>query len=83
MPSATNYSSGLKVGKRLFLPAAGIRICCLWEGDGFLFRRGERCCYWSSSEFGNLAYHLGDGYGGRADYYSDRRDGLSVRCIAE
>ncbi len=74
MDNATNYSSGVNIGKYLFLPAAGYR-----NGSGTLLWRGNDGLYWSSSNarylriYSNNSETLGGGL------YS----GLSVRCVSE
>jgi uncharacterized protein (TIGR02145 family) len=78
---ATNYSTGVKFGNNLFLPAAGGRD----DADGVLFGRGYYGFYWSSTELGtdqawNMYFFSGTyTYTGN----SPRRYGRSVRCIAE
>jgi uncharacterized protein (TIGR02145 family) len=79
--SATNYSSGKRIGNALFLPAAGYRS----NEDGVLLGRGSYGFYWSSSESGSasawyLVFNSGVAYPYN-DYF--RTYGHSVRCIAE
>jgi uncharacterized protein (TIGR02145 family) len=77
--SSTNYSSGIRVGNSLFLPAAGSRSSSL----GSLGNRGSSGYYWSSTESGSSAQSL--------DFYSsiagistfNRTNGFSLRCVAE
>lgn len=83
--SSTNYSSGLNIGDKLFLPAAGER----YGGDGALSFRGRNGYYWSStvsdnndawymyfnSSLADTDDFIGGSYG--------RSYGLSVRCVAE
>jgi uncharacterized protein (TIGR02145 family) len=78
--SSMNYSSGMKVGDLLFLPAAGYRH---YE-NGALLYRGYGGVYWSSAEDGSAyAWYLYFS-GGDANYNSSRRTyGQSVRCISE
>jgi uncharacterized protein (TIGR02145 family) len=77
---ATNYSSARSFGDKLLLPAAGRRHYL----SGALSSRGYNGLYWSSSEDSSYnAWYL-NFYSGNAnadDYY--RRNGLSVRCVAE
>jgi uncharacterized protein (TIGR02145 family) len=71
----------------IFLPAAGFRD----DSDGTLFYVGNNGIYWSSTPFdggtpfdSNSAYEVRFGSVG-ADAYGgpDRRNGSSVRCVAE
>ncbi|MEY4203794.1 MAG: hypothetical protein RL013_1497, partial [Bacteroidota bacterium] len=48
--SATNYSSGIKFGNQLLLPAAGYR----YDGSVPLYYRGYHGYYWSSTDQGSL-----------------------------
>jgi len=77
----TNYSSARFFGNDLMLPAAGYR----YSGSGELSNRGEYGIYWSSSEsiiYSTSAWYLFfDNNVKTIEYY--RRNGLSVRCIAE
>jgi len=76
----TNYSSGRFFGSDLMLPAAGDR----YYNSGTLYVRGSLGYYWSSSEYGSGgAWSLGFGSGLATTYYDTRRDGHSVRCVAE
>ncbi len=77
----TNYTSGLFIGDKLFLPAAGYR----YYVNGTLDYRGYYGIYWSSTENGaNGAWDLDFGIDdANANYYDSRTNGLSVRCIAE
>jgi hypothetical protein len=76
----TNYSSALFLGDKLMLPAAGYR-----DGtSGALSNRGNAGLYWSSSEFSSYyAWDLSFASSGAGTYNDVRRDGLSVRCVAE
>jgi uncharacterized protein (TIGR02145 family) len=78
--SATNYSSGRNFGEKLMLPAAGYRH----GNSGSLYYRGLSGDYWSSlqSTSGN-AWGLGFGSDNASTRFSSRRNGLSVRCVAE
>jgi uncharacterized protein (TIGR02145 family) len=78
---ATNYDTGLKLGESLFLPAAGYRYHLR---GGALGNRGYYGYYWSSSELSSInAWYLSfDSSSANASSY-DRRDGFSVRCVAE
>lgn len=79
--SPTNYSNGLKIGTKLFLPATGARFI----SNGSLISRGIVGNYWSSTESGSgtggrfLNFSLGTAYTNNRE----RVIGLSVRCIAE
>lgn len=77
--SSTNYSSGIKIGGALFLPATGFRS----SSNGELFQRGLTGYYWSSSaspgplflviSSNQLSIASGPGF----------PTGSSLRCIAE
>ncbi len=78
--SATNYSSGKKIGDQLFLPAAGYRD----NASGALYYRGYYGNYWSSTENEStlaLGLYFNSGYANTYD--NGRINGRSVRCIAE
>ena len=76
----TNYTSGIKVGDKLFLPAAGVRL----YGDGALGYRGNSGYYWSSAEDDDYyAWNLNFGSSVAYTNLNDRTLGLSVRCVAE
>jgi uncharacterized protein (TIGR02145 family) len=67
-------------GKLLTLPAAGSRN----STNGALITRGNNGDYWSSTENGDNAYSLYFGSSSVAPAeFSNRTNGLSVRCIAE
>ncbi|WP_374465589.1 FISUMP domain-containing protein [Chryseobacterium sp.] len=80
--SSTNYSSGMKLGNTLFLPAAGYRNFA----NGTLYGRGNYGHYWSSTQStnayaGNLYFaSSGAGIDSNGSY---RSYGFSVRCISE
>ncbi|MCL1689404.1 hypothetical protein CMT57_06410 [Elizabethkingia anophelis] len=79
--SATNYSSGVKFGDYLFLPAAGYRNIA----NGSLYYRGSYGYYWSSPE-SSITYANYLFFGTLSTYVSNnlnRTFGLSVRCVAE
>ena len=77
--SSTNYSSGRFFGPGLMLPAAGVR-----DGIGELYSRGYRGTYWSSSESGTGSSESLDFYSfGTIPFGTDRRNGHSLRCVAE
>ncbi len=78
---ATNYSTGIRLGDNLFLPAAGTRNGI----TGALFDRGLTGFYWSSTELGSVnAWDLRFNNGSVSTQSNFRRaDGFSVRCIAE
>jgi uncharacterized protein (TIGR02145 family) len=76
---ATNYEAGLKLGKALFLPAAGLRL-----PDGALGSRGVSGHYWSSSESSSgFAYYLQVMNGRAITLTLYKTAGLPVRCISE
>jgi uncharacterized protein (TIGR02145 family) len=87
--SSINYNSGLKIGDKLLLPAAGLRS----NDDGALFGRGYYGFYWSCTERGSSnAWNLGGSSSawdlsfyssGAYTGYNFRTGGLSVRCVAE
>ena len=78
--SATNYGAGKKFGDQLMLPAAGAR----YYGSGALIVRGYGGYYWSSTEFGDgSAYYMYFNSSNAGTFFSVRRGGFSVRCIAE
>ena len=78
--SPTNYSNGVKFGPDLMLPAAGGRS----NYGGQLFSRGYNGYYWSSTEDGtDDAWYLVFSSGGANTSYDYRRDGFSLRCLAE
>ena len=79
--SPINYSSGRLFGPYLMLPAAGLRSN---NSGGALFSRGDFGLYWSSTEDGvGSAWNLVFTSGGAFMDISGRRDGFSIRCIAE
>ena len=62
------------------LPAAGYRSYY----DGQLFSRGSYGYYWSSTEYGtDYAWFLDFSSGGAYTSINFRRDGRSLRCVAE
>jgi uncharacterized protein (TIGR02145 family) len=71
-----NNNSGLKIGDKLFLPAAGYRKYY----SGKLNDRGIFGYYWSSAEDDIIL-----GFGSQSSFTggSSRNSGYSVRCIAE
>lgn len=79
--TSTNYSSGVKLGGALFLPATGIRS----PSNGELFQRGLTAYYWSSTLINATnplllvlrANEVSMGAG------VSRATGSSLRCIAE
>lgn len=77
----SNYNTGLKIGDKLFLPAAGFRS----GYDGALFYRGFTGTYWSSQDYSEYidAYFFQfeqDQFD--TDIFLARTDGRSVRCVA-
>jgi len=79
---STNYSSGVRIGNELMLPASGIRMA---ESNGVLSTRGFSVKYWSSTGFNGSAnsWHLDvpAGTGSGTTMLLDRRNGLPVRCM--
>jgi uncharacterized protein (TIGR02145 family) len=76
----TNYTTGIKLGDKLFLPAAGSR----YYDDGELSNRGGNGDYWSSSEDdSDYAWSLNFGRGKVSTNLSYRTNGHPVRCISE
>jgi uncharacterized protein (TIGR02145 family) len=80
---STNYATGLLIGTGatgLFLPAAGYRTL----SSGIQSNRGNLGEYWSSTEFGSLAWDLYFFNGGAGmGFHANRTFGMPVRCIAE
>jgi PKD repeat protein len=77
--SPTNYGSGKKVGDKLFLPAAGLRL-----SNGILFGRGELGAYWSSTH--GIPTEASQIFFTKVELVNQsyfRNHGLSVRCIKE
>jgi uncharacterized protein (TIGR02145 family) len=78
--SATNYSTGLKIGDALVLPAAGLRR----YDDGSVLNRGYGGYYWCSSAYGSNSRNMGfNSVAQHTDTNGDRSYGFSVRCISE
>lgn len=71
-----NYSTGILLGDKLFLPAAGLRE----SNNGQLRNRGHDGFYWISTEAWSMSFYIwGVGtWGG-----TNRTFGNSIRCIAE
>jgi uncharacterized protein (TIGR02145 family) len=83
--SATNFTSGLKIGDALFLPATGYRAF----DTGMLKERGLRGFYWSNYTHDADLYYIGfspgaknTGHGYIGDLQS-RHQAQSVRCVAK
>lgn len=78
---STNYSSGLKVGDKLFLPTAGNTNSI----DGALFARGNCGKYWSCTEetVSDASWYLHFEHNDASTYRDYRTLGFSVRCVAE
>lgn len=82
--SPANYSSGMKVGNNLFLPAAGARY-----GTGApIYNRGSLGFYWTTTLSNDvLAYYVNFGANGGIGTPNGinfgRSPGISVRCISE
>jgi uncharacterized protein (TIGR02145 family) len=85
--SATNYSSGLRIGSGsvgLFLPATGYRD--FLDNQGELRSRGQFSIYWSSMEYtqnGAWALYINNANGNVYVDYCNRPIGNPIRCIAE
>ena len=79
--SATNYSTGKLVSGSLYLPSTGVRNF----SDGSILTRGNTGNYWSSTENGAIAFHLGFNEGTLIypAYSSNRTYGMSIRCVSE
>jgi uncharacterized protein (TIGR02145 family) len=77
--SLADYSSGLKIGDKLFLPAAGLRSGRILALCG---RRGD---YWSSTMSSSYSVGYMFFYNAGSGTFSNgsSSDGRSVRCIAE
>ncbi len=74
----TNYSSGMKFGDYLLLPAAGVRFF----NNGALFFRGTTGYYWSSTEdVNNLAWAVGFDNMNNSTVNETRLFGTTIRCI--
>ena len=74
----TSYSSGMKFGDYLLLPAAGVRFF----NNGSLFFRGTSGYYWSSTEAGsNVAWGLAFDIMNNNTVNESRVFGTTVRCI--
>ena len=78
--SSTNYGTGIRFGRSLFLPAAGHRF----SGGGSLFIRGSSGYYWSSTEDTSTnAWILSLSSGSSSTSSNFRTLGVPVRCTAE
>ncbi|MEN9414520.1 MAG: hypothetical protein RLZ62_824 [Bacteroidota bacterium] len=76
----TNYASGMMVGDKLFLPAAGGRN----SNNGVLEHRGYSGYYWNSTGGGSIgAWMMSFDCGGPGMAGYDRNYGASVRCVEE
>lgn len=85
---ATNYSSGMQIGDRLFLPTVGQRFF----SDGDLMNRGEKGYYWSSTRGSSvpeltkraqciIVENTDLGYALMTS--ANRNHGFAVRCVAD
>lgn len=77
--SSTNYGNGIKLGEKLFLPAAGYRSFA----DGNLQQRGISGNYWSSQayiDYIDAYFFYFDHFSVSTSYSLVRLDGRSVRC---
>ncbi len=78
--SASNFSSGTKVGNSLFLPNTGVRN----SSNGALNSRGESGNYWSTTSEGTVfAWHLNINNGMAQTQNAGRALGMSVRCMEQ
>lgn len=77
--SSTNYSSGIRFGSSLFLPATGSRF----NSNGSLRFRGSDGYYWSSTESSSNAQNLYFNNSSVSMIASSRLNGFSLRCIEE
>ena len=74
------YAFGLKIGDRLFLPAAGWRH----NDNGHLHVQGIYGYYWSSTQSGGNGYYLDIENGfATSTNFAARTSGMSVRCVAD
>ena len=77
----TNYSAARFFGDDLMLPAAGYRD---YHYDGALYDRGDSGYYWSSTQTSTPdAWTLYFYSSNAGTYFSNRRNGFPVRCVAE
>ncbi len=86
--SNDNYTSGVSIGKYLFLPAAGYRN----GSGGLLIARGSEAIYWSSSASSNTTMGSLIRFFFNASHPNDvssshmnaaRSEGYPVRCVSE
>jgi uncharacterized protein (TIGR02145 family) len=78
--STSNYTSGIKIGDSLFLPASGARN----SEDGILFGANNVGFYWSTTEEGNfMSWVLEFSNGNAAVNLNAKIYGFSVRCIEQ
>ena len=78
--SATNYSSGIRIGTSLFLPTPGYRH----NGNGALTSRGSDGYYWSSTESGSTnAQFMRLISAGTQISAESRAYAFALRCIEE
>ncbi|MEY3368879.1 MAG: hypothetical protein RI973_2034 [Bacteroidota bacterium] len=79
-PSSSQYGSGRLFGPYLMLPATGYRT----SNDGELFNRGAIGNYWVTTVNGSFdAWNLEFDLFGATMKLNNRRNGFSLRCIAE
>ncbi len=78
----TNYTSAMRVGQTLLLPAAGIRDT-VTGSLGTLSGRGDMGRYWSSAQSGNNAWliHIASFSSNMQTRHTS--NGFSVRCVAD
>ncbi|HFK5585711.1 TPA: fimbrillin family protein [Elizabethkingia anophelis] len=77
--STDNYSSGVKIGNNLFLPASGIRP----NNTNISVVRGSDGYYWSTGIFNNMSISTRFNNGKMIAPANIRTDGEAIRCIAE
>ena len=75
--SSTNYSSGVRIGNRLFLPAAGFRL----NSGGGISNRGGYGYYWSTNGNTRMSVSLGRSLE-MSTNTNDRMNAFSVRCVS-
>ena len=77
---STNYSSGIRFGESLFIPASGLRD---YINGALSFRGTSGRCWSSTEETSTRAWRLGFGNGFASTEHHFRTYGYPVRCIAE
>jgi uncharacterized protein (TIGR02145 family) len=77
--SSTNYSSGVRFGNSLFLPAGGFRS----DNNGSLGGRGSNGYYWASTNSGSNGQSIEFSSSATASIAYNPRLAFSVRCIEQ